>query len=103
MSPPVFTPGGGGDETCTISAGIADQAGPVTGDWALTIRNAAGSPVRTVEGTGTSIEFIWDGTGDASEALPAGWYEVLLDADVQPSGQGVVSASTYRTTVEIGG
>src|SRR5665213_313289 len=45
-------------------------------DWTLTIRDAFSNAVRTVTGSGTSLQFGWDGNGDGGTNIPNGIYSV---------------------------
>jgi Family of unknown function (DUF6345)/FlgD Ig-like domain/Bacterial Ig domain len=49
-------------------------------DWTLTIRDAYSNAVRTVTGSGSSMAFNWDGTGDGGTNIPDGVYYYYIDA-----------------------
>ncbi|MGH7953291.1 MAG: hypothetical protein ACREFE_15445, partial [Limisphaerales bacterium] len=49
-------------------------------DWTLTIRDAYSNAVRTVTGSGSSLLFNWDGTGDGETNIPNGVYYYYIDA-----------------------
>lgn len=49
-------------------------------DWILTIRDAFSNAVRTVTGSGSSMQFNWDGNGDGGTNLPAGVYYYYISA-----------------------
>jgi len=57
--------------TATFAAGV---------DWTLQIQNANSNTVRTVTGSGNSMLFSWDGTGDGGASIPDGVYTYLLTA-----------------------
>lgn len=63
------------NETNRFTANFATYA-----DWTLTITNESGDAVHTVTGTGFSMEYLWDGTGDGGANLPPGGYGVVLSA-----------------------
>ncbi|MBI3849189.1 MAG: hypothetical protein HY298_02700 [Verrucomicrobia bacterium] len=60
-------------------------------DWTLEIQNDSTNSVRTVTGSGTSMQFDWDGKGDGGTNLPAGVYTYLLSAET--NGQSFSSYS----------
>ena len=84
-SPESFAPGGSAS-TATVTAKT-----PQTATWSLTLRNGAGTTVRSFTGTGTLFAQDWDGKNTASQALPAGSYRYTLSA--QPSAAGGTAAA----------
>lgn len=54
-------------------------------DWTLRITNASGVVVRTVSGTDSRLDFVWNGRGDGGATLPVGYYGAELSA--VPSAQ----------------
>lgn len=58
-------------------------------DWTLQIQNASSNTVRHASGSGSSMQFDWDGTGDGSTNIPNGVYTYLLTA--QTNGQAFMS------------
>ena len=49
-------------------------------DWTLQIQDVDTNTVRTVTGSGGTMLFDWDGTGDAGTNLPVGTYTYLISA-----------------------
>lgn len=60
-------------------------------DWTLQIQDVNSNTVRTVTGSGISMTFNWDGTGDGEAAIPDGVYTYVLSA--QTNGQAYQSSS----------
>jgi len=89
FSEPRFEPELG--ETQHISAVFAADS-----DWTLTIRDVASNAVRTVTGTGTTMNFAWDGTGDGGSPLPIGLYDVEVFAMARPPANGSGPARPQR-------
>ena len=84
-SPESFAPGG------SASAATVTAQTPQAATWSLTLRNGAGTTVRSFTGTGTSFAQDWDGKNTASQALPAGSYRYTLGA--RPSAAGGTAAA----------
>lgn len=63
------------NQTQRITAVLEAQA-----DWTLEILDAASNVVRSATGSGTSVQFDWDGTGTGNQALPNGAYGFALSA-----------------------
>ena len=84
-SPERFAPGGSAS-TATVTA-----RAPQAATWSLTLRNGAGTTVRSFTGTGTSFTQAGDGRNTASQALPAGSYRYTLSA--RPSAAGGTAAA----------
>jgi len=60
-------------------------------NWTLQVINVAGNAVRTVTGSGTSLQLNWDGTGDGGTNIPDGVYKYLISA--QTNGQAFSAGS----------
>ena len=50
-------------------------------DWTLQIEDAYSNVVRTVTGSGTSMSFAWDGTGEGGTNIPNGVYYYYISAE----------------------
>src|SRR5208337_1006560 len=61
-------------------------------NWTLQIRDINSNEVRTATGSGTSMQFNWDGNGDGGTNLPAGVYYYYLTA--QTNGQPFQASGT---------
>ena len=59
-------------------------------DWTLKILDQASNAVRTVTGSGPTLAFDWDGTGDRNVSIPDGVYMFSISA--QPNGQPIIVA-----------
>src|ERR1700722_3270896 len=81
FSQPYFDPDAG--QTQQVSSVFAANV-----NWTLQIQDANTNTVRTVTGSGGSMSFGWDGTGDGGTNLPAGNYTYLLSAAT--NGQALV-------------
>lgn len=77
FSQPFFEPDLG--QTQAVTATFAANV-----NWTLEIQNDSSNDVRYVTGSGSSMEFDWDGTGSNNAALPDGVYSYLLT--VQTNG-----------------
>lgn len=84
-SEPFFQPALG--QTQIVSAVFAANV-----DWTLQMLNASSNAVRTVSGSGSLMQFPWDGTGQGGTNLPVGVYTYLLSA--QTNGQASSSAES---------
>src|SRR5665213_2379870 len=73
FSQPFFEPVLG--QTQFVSAVFASNS-----DWTLTIINAFSNTVKTASGSGMSMAFPWDGTGNGGTNLPVGVYRYLVSA-----------------------
>lgn len=73
LSQPFFEPSEG--QTQQVSAVFAANV-----DWTLQIQDVASNTVRTVTGSGGSMLFNWDGTGDGGVAIPDGLYTYFITA-----------------------
>lgn len=67
-------------ETNRFTAKFASYA-----DWTLSITNQSGVAVRTVTGSGSSMDYTWDGTDDNSLTPASGGYGVVLSASTSSS------------------
>jgi flagellar hook assembly protein FlgD len=70
-----------------------DLASSLSGSWALQVRSG-GSTIRTVTGSGASVQLAWDGKNDGGQTQPAGTYSYLLDtiagSDAATQASGLV-------------
>ncbi len=73
FSQPYFEPALG--QTQNVSALFA-----VNCNWTLQIQDAGSNTVRNASGSGTSLSFNWDGTGDGGTNIPDGIYHYLITA-----------------------
>jgi hypothetical protein len=60
-------------------------------NWTLQIQDVNTNTVRTVTGSGGSMSFGWDGTGDSGTNLPVGTYTYLISAATNGGTENVVS------------
>ena len=74
FSEPYFEPDLG--QTQRVTAAFGSYA-----DWTLQIVDEFDTPVRTVTGSGTSLTYDWDGTGDGDVWIPPGVYYYLISAE----------------------
>jgi hypothetical protein len=68
------------------------------GDWQFTVQDSTGATVRTITGTGSSIDTTWDLTSDAGTPVAAGVYTLTLT-----STQNGQTARPWSTNLTIGG
>ncbi len=73
FSQPFFEPALG--QTQQVTATFAANC-----NWTLQIQDASSNAVRTVTGSGGSMEFDWDGTGDGETSIPDGVYHYVVSA-----------------------
>lgn len=73
FSQPFFQPSLG--QTQIVAANFGANS-----DWTLQIEDVNSNVVRTVTGSGTSLTFNWDGTGDGGTSIPDGVYYYLISA-----------------------
>jgi hypothetical protein len=96
FSQPFFVPENG--QTQQVMAVFAANA-----NWALDIQNATSNTVRTTSGTGTSMVFNWDGTGQGGTNLPVGNYTFLFTAQtngaLSPVGAGSASSLSVSSSM----
>ncbi|MCI0748023.1 MAG: DUF6345 domain-containing protein [Verrucomicrobia subdivision 3 bacterium] len=88
-------------------------------DWTLQVLDQSETAVRTATGSGRTMLFDWDGTGDGGASLPDGIYEYVVNATEAveppppppspppspgpppaPGGSSAMSGSSYPTTAE---
>jgi hypothetical protein len=91
FSQPFFTPEDG--QTQQVTAVFE-----VNSDWTLQIQDVNNSTVRTATGSGTSMEFDWDGKDDNSVDLPVGNYTYLITATTNGSAFSMMSARSSATS-----
>ncbi|MBI2097867.1 MAG: S8 family serine peptidase [Candidatus Vogelbacteria bacterium] len=98
-SPDPFSPDGDDvDDTTTITASFNHVA-----NWALVIKNAAGTVIRNFNGSGTDVNQIWDGGTSPRSLLVGGTYTYVLTASdaggssVSGSGTVTMRVSRWRT------
>ncbi|MEI9960302.1 MAG: DUF6345 domain-containing protein [Limisphaerales bacterium] len=84
FSEPFFEPSLG--QTQQVTAAFAANV-----DWTLQIIDQSSNAVRTVTGSGTSLLFNWDGTGDGGTNIPDGVYHYLFSAET--NGQAFLMIS----------
>lgn len=75
FSQPFFEPSLG--QTQQVTANFAANC-----DWTLQIQDVNSNTVRTVTGSGDSMTFDWDGTGDGGASLPNGVYHYVVSAQI---------------------
>ena len=82
FSQPFFEPSLGQTQqvTAAFAAGV---------NWMLQIQDGASNTVRSVTGSGISMTFNWDGTGNGGAAIADGVYSYLLSA--QTNGQSYLT------------
>jgi hypothetical protein len=73
FSQPSFQPSLG--QTQQVTANFAANC-----DWTLQIQDVNSNTVRNASGSGTSLLFNWDGTGDGGTNIPDGVYHYLISA-----------------------
>lgn len=73
FSEPYFDPALG--QTQQVSAVFAANV-----NWTLQIQDESTNTVRTVTGSGVSMQYNWDGTGDGGTNIPDGVYTYLISA-----------------------
>jgi hypothetical protein len=75
-------------------------------DWTLQIKDVYTNTVRTATGSGTSMLFSWDGTGDGGTNIPDGVYYYYISAQTNGqafqalSGSGSISSSVFASSPE---
>jgi hypothetical protein len=75
------------------------EAGMIApGSWQLQVTDASGTAVRTVTGSGSSINTLWDMTDDSGAPVPAGVYTLTLT-----STENGALARPWTTTETVGG
>jgi hypothetical protein len=104
FSQPYFEPSLG--QTQEVTASFAANC-----DWTLKIQDVNSNTVRNASGSGTSLLFDWDGTGDSETNIPDGIYTFLISAqtngessdDVLMSGRrfSSLSSSSFEDSSEL--
>lgn len=87
FSQPFFTPEDG--QTQQVSAVFAANS-----DWTLQIQDVSSNTVRTATGSGTSMQFNWDGKDDSNADLPVGNYTYLITAQTNGSSSFSMMSSS---------
>jgi hypothetical protein len=101
FSEPFFEPDLG--QTQRVSAVFGTYA-----NWTLQIVDEYDTPVRTETGSGTSLAYDWDGTGDGGVPIPNGVYHYIISAEpAQPLnalefGESNAKSSSTLNTVDSG-
>lgn len=86
FSQPFFEPSQG--QTQQVSAAFATSV-----DWTLQIIDESSNAVRAVTGSGTSLQFGWDGTGDGSANIPDGVYYYVISAQTNAGASSALMSS----------
>jgi flagellar hook assembly protein FlgD len=91
---PWFSPNGDSSlDSTTFNATVILRPSPrFAFRWRLDVRNFAGTAVRTVSGTGTTVGFVWDGSNGSGIVQPEGEYTFEL-ADVDSLSLPIVTAT----------
>ncbi len=63
-------------------------------DWTLYIQDVNSNTVLSASGSGTSMQFNWDGNGFGETNLPAGVYTYLLSAQTNGEAESIVSGGS---------
>jgi hypothetical protein len=102
FSQPYFEPSLG--QTQEVTANFAANC-----NWTLQVQDAYGNAVRNASGSGSSMVFDWDGTGDGGTNIPDGRYSFVISASTNGlpmnmmSRPGVSSASDVETMWAVSG
>jgi flagellar hook assembly protein FlgD len=99
-SPALFSPNGDGALDSTRFTGSFSE----TVSWALDLRNSAGSSVRRVTGSGSTLAWVWDGKTASGALAPNGSYTYTLSYTDRAgfagaSATGSVALDTVRPVV----
>jgi hypothetical protein len=87
--------------TATFSANV---------DWTLQMMNESSNAVRTVTGSGSFLQYNWDGTGDGGTNIPDGVYHYVITVQTNGlplsplavgGGESIASLSSASTSNEI--
>ena len=84
FSQPFFAPEDG--QTQQVTASFTANC-----NWTLQILDSSSTAVRTATGSGTSMEFDWDGKNDSGSDLPVGNYTYSFSAQTNGSAFSVMS------------
>lgn len=93
FSQPFFEPDLG--QTQAVTASFNANVG-----WTLEIQDDNSNDVRVVSGTGTSMEFDWDGTDSNNVPVPNGLYWYYLSCTTSGAGSSMTSASLSLPSTE---
>ncbi|MGH7954045.1 MAG: Ig-like domain-containing protein, partial [Limisphaerales bacterium] len=63
-------------------------------DWTLQIIDESSNAVRTVTGSGNSLTFDWDGTGDGETNIPDGVYHYVISAETNGEADELISGGS---------
>jgi hypothetical protein len=83
FSEPLFNPDAG--QTQQVSAVFAANS-----DWNLNIVDAFSNVVFTTTGSGTTMQYYWDGNGNGETSLPAGIYYYYISAQANGESSDIV-------------
>jgi len=87
-----------GSDVSSTSGPIAVTSGMLQqGNWQLVVTNASGATVRTISGSGSSIQTSWDRTDDNGRPVPNGSYRLTLI-----SNQAGIDAIPWGANVTLG-
>ncbi len=87
FSQPFFEPSLG--QTQEVTATFAANC-----DWTLQIEDTDSNVVRNVSGSGNSMTFDWDGTGDGETNIPDGNYIYLISAETNGEADALISGGS---------
>ncbi len=87
FSEPFFEPSLG--QTQRVTAVFAANV-----NWTLQVLDESSNAVRTVTGSGTSLSFNWDGTGDGGTNIPDGVYMYLISVETNGLASGSEGGSS---------
>jgi hypothetical protein len=93
FSEPFFEPSLG--QTQRVTAAFAANV-----DWTLQMMDDSSNAVRTVTGSGISLEYDWDGTGEGGTNLPDGIYFYVISAQTNGQAFSMMSASGSSSFAE---
>ncbi len=87
FSQPFFEPSLG--QTQAVTATFAANC-----NWTLQIQDVNSNTVRNASGSGVSMEFDWDGTGDGGTNIPDGVYHYLISAETNGESDEIVGGGS---------
>lgn len=91
FSQPFFHPSLG--QTQQVSAIFAANV-----DWTLQIIDDSSNAVRNASGSGTSLQFNWDGTGDGGTNIPDGVYYYVISAQTNGQSFSMMSGESLTSS-----
>jgi Bacterial Ig domain/FlgD Ig-like domain len=94
FSQPYFEPSLG--QTQEVTAAFTANC-----NWTLQILNAYGTAVRTQTGSGSSLLFDWDGTGDSETSIPDGVYSYLITASTNGAPMALLSSGPSAASLNV--